>query len=102
MDHSNINSASRSNTSTHQSHSSFNGHTRDSTFSNVTDIPSQPLNNTDRSQVSDIQSSRSISTPSVTHEPRRSGRHRHAPNRYGDWVFNQHTAVDPDDVEIFV
>ena len=36
------------------------------------------------------------------YQPRRSGRNRQAPQRYGEWVLNQMFVDQPDDREYFV
>ena len=87
------------------------GHFEDSNISNITHNSSGPSFQSVPS--SDVQSSRSASTSNSTHEfspsippmappePRRSGRNRQVPQRFGDWVYQQ-SVDDADVVEYFV
>ena len=87
------------------------GHFEDSNISNITHNSSGPSFQSVPS--SDVQSSRSISTSNSTHdfgpsiapmappEPRRSGRNRQVPQRFGGWVYQQ-SVDNADVVEYFV
>ena len=79
-------------------------------------LDSQPNNNVDNSQLSTVldntqpsvllkstggsQNQNSIRVdPPV--QPRRSGRVRQPPDRYGEWVTNQRTALNPETTQIW-
>ena len=59
--------------------------------------PTVTFSDTHRSNLSAMPGS-----PTPITQPRRSNRVRNAPNRYGDWITSQQTAIDPDmGAEIF-
>ena len=94
--------------------SNSQGHTEGSNISNITNYSSGPMSR--GVSLPDVQSSpstynqasqnstsdQSPMVPSVVSPaPRRSGRNRQAPQRFGDWVYQQ-SVDDPDLVEYFV
>ena len=94
--------------------SNLQGHTEGSNISNITNYSSGPMSR--GVSLPDVQSSpstynqasqnstsdQSPMVPSVVSPaPRRSGRNRQAPQRFGDWVYQQ-SVDDPDLVEYFV
>ena len=53
-------------------------------------------------QPSCVDSSRNQSEELVQPQPRKSGRNRQAPQRYGEWILNQMFVDQPDDREYFI
>ena len=108
--HSSITSVSRGNSSISRSQ----GQNEDSNVSHFTDSSSTGLSARNSLPSSSVQGSGSAGTlnstsdissvstpPSAPPQPRRSGRNRQAPERFGDWIY-QHTVDNPDTVEYFV
>ena len=65
-----------------------------------TDVSFQTDSTGSSNQPSSIVSSRNLSEQLI--QPRRSGRNRQAPQRYGEWILNQITVDNSEEVEYFV